>query len=94
MKGVNLVGADLSPLAPSTSPSGRRRQAIGTTYTDLQDAILWADVIWATKLGELRFELDEYIPVPIFPHETLKTLLERALVDWLYRMLAGSEKPM
>jgi hypothetical protein len=91
MKGVDLAGADLSPLAASTSTSGRRRQAIGTTLTDLRDAKMWADVIYGVYVDSTGLEPDEYLDVPIFQHESLTTFLERAGVLFAERMLARSK---
>jgi hypothetical protein len=73
MKGVKLAAADLSPLAPSTSSSGRRRQAIGPTYTDLQNAMMSADVM----IVYLAYPYDYMTYVPIRMDETFATLLAR-----------------
>jgi hypothetical protein len=72
MKGVSLVGADLSPLAPSASSSGRRGQTIGPTYTDLQDAMMSAEVVIGF-LAEEGYVTD----VPIRMDETFATFLAR-----------------
>jgi hypothetical protein len=71
MKGINLAGADLSPLAPSASTSGRRRQAIGPTYTDLQGAMMSADLV----TGYLAYPYDYITNVPIRMDETFGTFL-------------------
>jgi hypothetical protein len=85
MKGIDLADADLSPLAASTSSSGRRRQAIGMTYTDLQNAMMSADVM----IVYLAYPYDYMTDVPIRMDETFATLLARFRVLFETGMLRG-----